>query len=153
MASGVVRVLTLRVKQGETESVHNVEIHPNTTVLEMKQQVTAENLRFIYQGRELQDAQLVSECNIPQNAVILTARSFRTPSSTSTPSAVYEPDPIWLKWLGSSYTLVVVLGVLLAAFWIALVQYGGLVFGPSGILFLIILTVAWSAASFFHLRV
>lgn len=41
MASGV-RVLTLRVKQGEVESVHNVDIHPGTTVLEMKQQARKE---------------------------------------------------------------------------------------------------------------
>ena len=33
------RTLTLRVKQGETDSVHNVEVQPSTTVLEMKQQV------------------------------------------------------------------------------------------------------------------
>jgi hypothetical protein len=46
-------------------------------------------LRFIYQGRELQDSQLVSECNIPQNAVILTAKSYRAPTTTAASSAIY----------------------------------------------------------------
>lgn len=63
-----------------------------------------------------------------------------------------EPDPLWMKWLGSSHALLIILGILLAAMWIALFQYGGLLFGPSGVFLLFILTVAWGTAAFFNVR-
>jgi hypothetical protein len=139
--------ITIKFKIGESERLCSVKKQETIKILKQRQ-FPAENVRFIYQGRELDDGKTIKELKFLENAVIHVAfrrtnadtSSNRTSTRSSSSHGLFpepEMDPCVL--LAIFLGLTIILGVMLATSlpellntfsWIVLAAYslGGISF-------------------------
>ena len=84
------QTINLRLKIGESERICSSSIF--NTILRLKQsQFPAESVRFIYQGRELQDDMTLGQLEVPDGAVVHVV--IRSTANTSRPHRSLYPEP------------------------------------------------------------
>mmetsp|Transcript_27883 Transcript_27883/g.28154 ORF Transcript_27883/g.28154 Transcript_27883/m.28154 type:complete len:156 (+) Transcript_27883:109-576(+) len=118
MAEFPASIMNLRLKIGELE--RQCTARPTDTISRIKQcQFPAESVRFIYQGRELDDRKSLLELEIRDNSVFhVVLRSERANSRTSddqTSRGLFpEPDIDPCSVLAIFLGLTIILGLMLA---------------------------------------